>query len=444
MNRKCTANDGNQPAPQTIYRPAINEFFCKQKGLNRLKLLIVSQYFWPETFIINDLARTLRDQGHEVTVATGKPNYPDGKIFDGYRAWGIQREIYDSNIDVIRVPLRPRGANSALDLLLNYTSFVCSGLALFPYLLRRRLFDAILVFAGSPNVSLPALPLKWVKRAHLVLWVQDLWPDSLAATGYVRNVLILRAIGWLVRLTYWGADTVLVQSPAFCGPVERYAERGKVFHYPNSIRVPDGTDSGRAPLPRSLIDTLTSQFCVVFAGNIGSAQAVETIVEAASCLKDLTNVRMVLVGSGSKSDWVGRAICERRLDNLMLAGRLPGSSMAELFSHASCLLVTLKSNEIFSYTIPSKVQTYLAAGKPIIAALNGEGARIVREAGAGQTCAAEDPAGLASCVRALYAMSAEQRQKLGDSGRRYFLEHFEMRGQTERLVQIINGRIRER
>ena len=165
-------------------------------------------------------------------------------------------------------------------------------------------------------------------------------------------------------------------------------------------------------------------------------------MEAASCLKDLTNVRFVLVGSGSKSEWVEHAIRERHLENLLLAGRFPASSMAELFRHASCLLVTLKSNEIFSYTIPSKVQAYLAAGRPIIAALNGEGARIVREAGAGQTCAAEDFEGLASCVRALYGMSAEQRQRLGDAGRRYFLEHFEMSDQARRLVQIIGERIR--
>lgn len=409
-----------------------------------MKLLIVTQYFWPEIFSVNDLVKILRDQGHEVTVATGKPNYPDGKIYDGYRALGVQSEIYASNIDVIRVPLRPRGVSSALGLLLNYASFVCSGLALFPYLLRGRSFDAILVFAGSPNVALPAIPLRWIKRAHLALWVLDLWPESLAATGYVRNSAILRAIGWLVRFTYWCADTVLVQSSAFLGPVERYAGRGKVIYYPNSAPAPDLFDSEVPPLPRALIDTLTSHFCVVFAGNIGAAQAVETIVEAASCLKDLVNVRLVLVGSGSKSDWVKQAILDRHLGNLLLAGRFPMSSMPEVFRHAACLLVTLKSDEIFSYTIPYKVQAYLAAGKPIIAAVNGEGARIVREAGAGLTCAAEDAEGLASCVRALHAMSAEERQRLGESGRRYFFQHFEMCGQAERLVRIIEERSRGR
>ena len=196
--------------------------------------MIVTQYFWPETFSINDLAKTLRDQGSEVTVVTGKPNYPDGKLFDGYRALGIQREVYDSDIDVFRVPMRPRGKNSALHLFLNYASFVCSGLALFPYVLRGRSFDAILVFAGSPNVALPAIPLRWLKKAHLALWVLDLWPESLSATGYVRNPLVLRVIGWVVRFTYWCADTVLVQSPAFVEPVERLSKRGKVIYYPNS------------------------------------------------------------------------------------------------------------------------------------------------------------------------------------------------------------------
>lgn len=407
-----------------------------------MKFLIVTQYFWPETFSINDLAKTLRDQGNEVTVVTGKPNYPDGKLFDGYRAAGIQREAYDSDIDVFRVPMRPRGKNRALDLFLNYASFVCSGLALFPYVLRGRSFDAILVFAGSPNVALPAIPLKWLKKAHLAIWVLDLWPESLSATGYVRNPLVLRVIGWVVRFTYGCADTVLVQSPAFVEPVERFCRRGKVIYYPNSSLALDAPESQTTKLPSALSETLRCKFCVVFAGNIGSAQAVETLVEGASLLVDLSDVRLVLVGSGSRLSWVQQAVLDRGLENVLLPGRFPVSAMPELFHRASCLLVTLKGDEIFSYTVPAKLQAYLAAGKPIIAALNGEGARVVLEARAGLTCPAEDSEGLARCVRLLHAMSADERQRLGDSGRRYFSEHFEMRGQANRLVRLIEERRR--
>jgi glycosyltransferase involved in cell wall biosynthesis len=233
-----------------------------------------------------------------------------------------------------------------------------------------------------------------------------------------------------------------VQSTAFAAPVGQYAQPEKVLYYPNSLRTTDDSEpSARVQLPTGLVETLTSNFCVVFAGNIGSVQAVDTIVEAAAQLQDLTNVRLVLVGSGSRGGWIKQAIGERHLENLLLPGRFPMSCMAELFRLAGCLLVTLKGDEIFSYTVPSKVQAYLAAGKPIIAALNGEGARIVREAGAGLTCAAEDANGLAHCVRTLNAMSAQERQHLGDSGRRYFMQHCEMGRQAKRLVEIIEQRI---
>ena len=193
-------------------------------------------------------------------------------------------------------------------------------------------------------------------------------------------------------------------------------------------------------MPLALSETLRCKFCVVFAGNIGSAQAVETLVQAASLLVDLSDVRLVLVGSGSRLNWVRQAVHDRGLENILLPGRFPVNTMPDLFHRASCLLVTLKGDEIFSYTVPGKVQAYLAAGKPIIAALNGEGARVVLEAGAGLTCPAEDSAGLALCVRSLHAMSTDDRQRLGDSGRRYFLEHFEMRGQADRLVRLIAER----
>src|SRR3990167_2685487 len=202
-----------------------------------MRVLVLSQYFWPESFIINDIVRTLDEQGHEVVVATGKPNYPDGKVFEGYRAFGTQRERYLDRIDVVRVPLWPRGGGGARNLILNYLSFVIAGFFCLPWLLRKREFDAILVFAPSPILqAIPAIPLKWIKRAKLALWVQDLWPDSLAATGFVKNPHVLRMVGWLVKAIYRCCDKLLVQSPAFFMPVARYAPKEKIYYFPNSIR----------------------------------------------------------------------------------------------------------------------------------------------------------------------------------------------------------------
>ena len=406
-----------------------------------MKLLILTQCFWPETFILNDLARTLRDEGHRVTVATGKPNYPEGKIFDGYQAAGVQKEIFDGDIEVFRVPVHPRGDGRLLNLFLNYISFAWYGLRWFAWLLRGYAFDAILVFTGSPNASLPALPMKWIKKAHLAIWVQDLWPESLEATGFIRNRFLLRLVGHLIRVIYSIADTILVQSRAFVDPVSHYARRDKIIYYPNSLNISEFSGNGESLIPVALTDALKKYFCVVFAGNMGTAQAVETLVDATVLLKDIPDIRIVLVGSGSMLEWISDKKSQLGLDNMILAGRFPMSSMSQIYRHAGCLLVTLKDEEIFAYTIPGKVQAYLAAGRPVIASLNGEGARVIIEAGAGLACAAEDPAALAGCVKSLYAMSEDERARLGAAGKRYFLEHFEMRHQAKRLVEIFEQRI---
>lgn len=407
-----------------------------------MKLLIVSQYFWPEIFIINDLARTLAQQGHELVVVTGKPNYPEGAVYAGYQRSGIQRERFADGIELIRVPLRPRGSGGALNLLLNYASFVASGLLSLPWLLRGRTFDAVLVFAPSPiTAAIPAVLLKYLKRSHLALWIQDLWPESLMATGFVKNRLALRGVGQLVRWIYARSDTLLVQSQAFVAPVVRYASADKVVYYPNSVDQVFFQDQPHEPLPEALESMMGAHFCVVFAGNLGTVQALESILEAAKLLADLPAVKLLLVGAGSRLEWLQRQIAAARLDNLLLAGRYPVAVMPALFKRASALLVTLKDDEIFAQTIPSKVQAYLAAGRPLVAALNGEGARVVEQARAGLTCAAGDAAALADCIRRLHALPQGELEHMGRAGRAYALEHFEMSRQATRLVEILQQRI---
>jgi len=411
-----------------------------------LKILVVTQYFWPEPFIINDLVSTLASHGHMVEVVTGKPNYPDGKVFAGYVAEGCSYErLEGSAIPVHRVPLRPRNGGGGRNLLLNYISFVWNGLRFFPKAVAGRSFDAVLVFAPSPITSvIPAIYLKWRLKAHLAVWIQDLWPESLSATGFIRHRGLLSMVGWMVRGIYACADSLLVQSRAFHGPVARYAMADKIVYYPNSCRDAPKQSPASTRIPASVLSELEDNFSVVFAGNLGTAQSVETLVQAAELLSPLKGVRLVLVGSGSMLDWVQQQKAQKGLDNLCLVGRFPSSEMPQFFSRAAGLLVTLKREEIFAYTIPSKIQSYLAAGRPILAALDGEGARVIEEARAGLTCPAEDAAGLARCIERLYHMPLAEREKLGQAGRAYFLEHFEMDRQSQRLVQILEDRINER
>ncbi len=402
-----------------------------------MKILVVSQYFWPESFIINEIVRTLDEQGHEVVVATGKPNYPDGNIFEGYRAWGTQRELYLDRIEIVRVPLWPRGGGGARNLVLNYLSFIFSGLVFLPCLLRKRQFDSILVFAPSPILqAIPAIFLKMLKRAKLTLWVQDLWPDSLAATGFVKNRLALRLVGLVVKGIYACCDTLLVQSRAFFEPVSRYAPASKIVYFPNLM------SSDPVPalqeVPKELGDLLRKYFCVVFAGNLGTVQALDTLIEAAVELQDEPSFRLVLIGSGSRLAWLEDQRHSRGLDNVVLPGRFPMDVMPSIFECSSALLVSLNDDEIFSQTVPSKVQAYLAAGKPIIASLSGEGARVILEAGAGLTSAAGQVQPLVENIRRMMHMSPDQREEIGAAGRIFFNENFEIREQVLNLSEILS------
>lgn len=402
-----------------------------------MRLLVLSQYFWPEGFVINDVVRCLREQGHEVVVATGKPNYPDGDVFPGYRAAGLQREPYLGDIDVVRVPLWPRRRGGAKNLVLNYLSFVLSGLVFFPWLLRGRSFDAILVFAPSPITQvIPAILLKWLKGARLALWVQDLWPESLAATGFVRQPVLLRMVGWMVRGIYRACDLLLVQSRAFVEPVARYGDRDRIRYLPNALDIREAPDPGA--VPSGLIELLDRHFCVVFAGNLGTAQALDMVVQAAEQLRDLTDVRLVLVGSGSRLTWLQARKEALQLDNLVLPGRFPSEAMPVIFAHASALLVSLNDAPVFAQTVPSKVQAYLAAGRPILASLNGEGARVVLEAGAGLVSPAEQAEPLVDNIRRLKNMEEPERAAMGEAGRRHFMANFEMTSQVRQLIDWLS------
>lgn len=401
-----------------------------------MKILVISQYFWPESFIINDVVRVLEEQGHEVVVATGKPNYPDGKIFDGYCASGTMQERYLGKIEVFRVPLWPRGEGGAKNLVFNYLSFVFAGLLFLPWMLRKREFDAIFVFAPSPILqAIPAVPLKWLKKAKLVLWIQDLWPESLEATGFIKNPYLLKAVGKLVRFIYRCCDTLLVQSHAFFEPVARYASRDKIQYFPNSMDVHHPQEA--LPIPSELRVLLDTYFCVVFAGNLGTAQALDTLVEAAMHLRDDPQVRMVFIGSGSRSEWLESQKRGLELDNLVLAGRFPSACMPQIFERSSALLVSLNNSDIFAQTVPSKIQAYLAAGRPILASMNGEGARVVSEAGAGMTSAAEEALPLVENIRRMLALDIGERDAMGKSGRDYFDLNFNMRHQVCNLVRIL-------
>ena len=304
-----------------------------------MRVLVVSQYFWPETFRITEVVQSLHAAGCDVTVLTGQPNYPDGVVPPGYSAASLRTQIHDG-LTIHRVPLVTRGHGSAVRLALNYLSFVVSAGVFGPWLMRGQRVDVIFVYAPSPILQvIPAVWLKWIKGAKLVTWVQDLWPDSLAATNYVRNPRALSFVEWVVRWIYRHTDLLLVQSRAFKASIAKLSPGKSIAYYPNSV------DATFAEPPSTAVDlpdvpALDEGFAVVFAGNVGVGQAVEVIVEAAALLKDVPQIRFVVFGQGSRWDWMHEQVQARGLTNLHLPGRFPVNTMPGLMQKAGALLVT--------------------------------------------------------------------------------------------------------
>lgn len=401
---------------------------------------MVSQHFWPESFPINDICSSLSDKAVELEVLTAKPNYPGGKVYDGYRAWNCFRETY-KGINVNRIPLWPRG-KTGLGLILNYLSFVFSGILFGPWLMRGRKFDVIFVYAPSPILQvIPALFLGFLKNCPVVVWVQDLWPESLSATGYVPNRLVLKLVAMIVRFIYKRSDLILVQSQAFVAPVRELASNTPIEYHPNSV---NKSFSVTATEDVQQIEGMDGVFPVLFAGNIGQAQAVDVIVEAACLLKDYDDIQFVVMGDGSARQGMLDEVNQRNLVNLHLPGKFPVESMPGFMQQAEVLLVTLSDREIFAATVPSKVQAYMAVGRPIIASLNGEGARLVEEAGAGLSAPAEDACALADTILKLYQMPEGQRDEMGSNGRDYYQRHFNHEDLIDRLIVHLEGVTREK
>jgi glycosyltransferase involved in cell wall biosynthesis len=408
-----------------------------------VRILVFTQYFWPETFGINDLVSKLIDAGLRITVLTGKPNYPDGKIFDGYSASGIRNERF-GEAEIVRVPLFPRGRNSRIRLALNYLSFILSGLFIAPYLLRGKRFDAIFVYAPSPILqALPAVLMAVLKRAPLIVWVQDLWPASLAATGHVRNRWWLYLLGTAVRFIYRYADIVAIQSEGFREPVSRLLDDPSKIHYlPNSVNLGTPPSPPELPALTELIRCISDCFSVVFTGNMGNAQSLETVVAAADLLSSHSDIRFFLVGSGSRLDWLTTEISRRQLTNIVLPGRFAPTAMSPIFAASSVLLATLGPETVFTFTIPSKLQSYLASRRPIIISADGEAASVIAEARAGLVCKAGNAEGLATTILHMRAISPTERDKFGENGRRYAKAHYDLDQKTEQLIALLDSAIK--
>jgi len=389
-----------------------------------MKILVVTQYFWPENFRVNDLVEGLKENGHEITVLTGMPNYPAGKIYDGY-GWSSKHKDDYQGMAVFRVPLFARRDGRSWHLVLNYFSFVLSACLLAPWMLRKKGFDVVFCYEPSPvTVAVPAILLAKLKKAPMFFWVQDLWPESLSATGAVKSPRILSTVGKMVAWIYKKCDYILLQSKSFFEPVKDLGpDPSKLHYFPNwaetlyqPVVLPEDAKE-RQEIPKS-------GFVVMFAGNLGMAQSLNSIVDAAEQLKE-QDIHWVFLGDGRQREWLEKEVAIRSLGKVHVLGSRPMETMPAYFSLADTMLVTLKDDPAMSTTIPGKVQSYLACGRPVVAALNGAGAGVIDESGAGYTVASGDVSGLANAVFQMSKLEAQERETMGKNARIFYEKNFD-------------------
>jgi len=400
-----------------------------------MKILIVSQYFWPEEFRINDLAIDLLERGHDVTVLTGNPNYPTGNF---YKEYGFKFKVEDyQGVKIYRVPIISRGNASGIRLALNYLSFAING-SIFAMFLRKK-FEVSLVFAISPITAVyPALVHKFLFKSKVNLWVQDLWPESVSAAGKMDSSFATICLKKMVKQIYKSSDKVLVQSEAFIPSViEKGVSKKQLRYIPNWAE--DLFNSHSNILKSKYESIIPNGFKVMFAGNIGEAQDFDSIIKAAEITKDILDIKWIIVGDGRKKSWATAEINRLELqDTVFMLGRYPVEEMPNFFVHADIMLLSLKDEAIFSMTIPSKVQSYLAFGKPIAGMLNGIGAEVLAKAECGYVANAGDYKMLANNIIKAYNEDFEILVQKGLNGKDYYNKNFSKEVIINNLLNIFN------
>ncbi len=398
-----------------------------------MRILIATQYFHPENFKSNDVAFELAKRGHIVTVLTNIPNYPQGKFYKGY---GIFRRRIETvnGVKIYRTFVIPRGKGGGIMLALNYFSwaFIASVWAFFLAVFHR--YDAIIVHETSPiTQGFPALVVKWMLRIPLYFWVLDLWPESLQSAGHINNRHILGFFTWVTKLMYRNSDKILISSRGFRKSIlEKGDFADRLEYFPNWAE--DAfSDTKAFPIPQ-----LPQGFKIMFAGNIGEAQDFDHIMDAALNLKERKDIKFIIVGDGRRKSFVDTFIKEHGLEETVFAsGRFPIEAMPTFFKEADVMLVSLRGDYIFSLTAPAKLQAYMAAGKPVVAMIDGEARTLIAESRCGLSGPAEDSTTLTDNILKMKNMAPEELAAMGKSGLEYFQHNFRKDICMNHLCQIL-------
>lgn len=405
-----------------------------------MKILVISQYYWPESFKINDLTKELVSRGHDVTVYTSLPNYPFGRFFEGYSFFKGPYYEEKDGVKIIRIPQPARGKNKGVKLIFNYLFYGFVGALLAPFRLKKD-FDCIFIYGLSPIfLAIPGIVLKKLWKIPTYFWVTDLWPESLEAAGITRNKSIIYPIRKLTNWIYKNCDKILTTSVGFIEEIKKQGiDKEKLIFWPqwaepifNKSNKKNDYEDDQFP---------KGKFVILFAGNIGTSQDMPTIVRAAEILKRSDRIAIVIVGDGLALKECKDLAKKNELKNIFFIGRKPLETMPYYFSKSDVLLVSLVDTFLFSITIPSKIQTYLVSKKPILASLNGEGGKLISDWKAGVQVNASSPHDLASAILNLSKMDSGSLREMGEHAYSCYKNLFDREKlitQLEKILQSVN------
>lgn len=385
-----------------------------------MRILFVCQYFYPEVFRGNDIAFHWAELGHDVHVVCGIPNYPDGKYHKGYGLFKKRHEVVNG-VKVTRLPIIPRGNNKIM-LMLNYFSYFLYAWVWMLFHAIGHKYDRVFVQQLSPvMMSAPGVLYKRLRKVPLYTWVLDLWPESLTAAGGINNKYVLGFFKRFVKCEYKYSDKILISSRSFDKSILEYGPYGdKIVYYPQWA-------DGNASIEKrpENVPTIPQGFKLMFAGAVGEAHGFECTMQAALLTKDRKDIKWIIVGDGRRLEWVREFVKEHCLEETVLTlGRFPSETMPWFFKQADVMLVTLSDDPLFRLYAPAKISSYMAAGKPIVAVLNGEGAEVIRDAECGWTLPAGDAEGFARLAIELSQVDKSELEKRGANAKKYYEAHF--------------------
>lgn len=399
-----------------------------------MRILLVTQYFYPEVFKSNDLAFELAKRGHHVDALVGIPNYPDGKYFKGYGIFKKRHEVVNG-VNIYRVFQTPRG-KGGWRLPINYFTYVIFGCfrVLFQFAWKKK-YDCIIGHEPSPIFqAYPALLLRKIRRTPFYYWIMDLWPDAMKSGGGVTNQKVLSIVDRLVKGIYKRTDKILITSERFREPIAKKGDfADKIIYFPNwSDDILSMDDSYEIP-------TLPEGFKIMIAGNLGKSQNLDAVADVMLGLKEIPEVKWVFVGGGSKKEWLEQFIKDNGMvDKAVCLGQYPFNAMPAFYKQADAMLVTLRAGfPHLEAVVPARLQSYMSAGRPVLAMIGCGGADIIKDSKCGYAVPAGDSKALIAIIKDKVLTDRDAFEQLGQNGRDYYQEHFRMDKCIDNLEHII-------